>query len=223
MPVFTVDTLQRFFNQAEQNLSTEKPYLVDRISVALAIGQAFYQLPDYVLSIKRVTYLGMALDPLPQREFREVFQSATQKGRPFWYVYNNVGETKIELFPAPPVVVPVMVNPWTTGIPTGFVVEFYRATDNVTFIAPPYIRRRLLKQFTASHCFAQDGSGQNLKLSAYFDKKWESWQGLFYKHIRDMYSTPRKVIVSEIVSNRQFPAPPILPIDRFGTSVTEGS
>jgi hypothetical protein len=224
VPLFDTTTLERYYFQAENELSTEHPFLIDRLALPVVANTAIYTLPDYVVSIKRITYLSQKLDPLPQRNFREVFQSAGQKGKPFWYVYNNVGLNQIQLFPNPPDNLPVINGSLFLGanILKGCIVEFYRATDNNTFRVPEYARRQLLKQYAAARLFNIEGPGQNMKLSAYFTQKWKAMSADFYNHLDELYGRPRKLIVNEIVSSNYYPAAPVLPIGQFGISVDEG-
>lgn len=218
MPLFDSTTLNRFFLQGEQIVSSERPFLVDRYSPPIFSNVKVYELPDYVISIRRVTYRGIKLDPLPQRNFREVFQSATSQGTPFWYVFNNVGQNKIQLFPAPGENLLSAENLWDNDIPTSCIVEFYRAADGVNFKLPVWIRRQLLKNYVALKCYSVEGQGQNLKLSAYYGTKWDTWKTQWYTLLDELYNKPRKLITDEITLNTYFPGTPMLPISRFGIS-----
>ena len=226
MPLFQSSDLQRFYFQGENEISSEKPFLVDRVSLATTENQvpAIYTLPDYCVSIRRVTFLGKMCDPLPQRNAREVFQSGslTQTGWSFWYIYNNVGQNQIQLFPAPGYTLPVVENVWGSDIPNGVIVEFYRATDNQTFTIPIYLRRQLLKQYVAARANQIDGPGMNLKLAKYFGQKWQMKKGEFAEWLDYLYNAPRKLMQQEIVSSNYFPGEPVLPINEFGVSVDEG-
>lgn len=224
MPLFDTPTIKRWFEQGENEISVDRPFLTDRLSIAMVANTNVYTLPDYVISIRRITWRGMKLDPLPHRNFREVFQSATQKGRPFWYVYNNIGQNQIQLFPGPQENIAQVTSSLYVGanIKSGFVVEFYRATDNNLFVIPAYARRQLLKSYTGKMVYSIEVSGQNIKLAKYFGVRWENWKKDFTNHLDDLYGRPRKLIINEIVSNNYFPAAPILPIARFGISVDEG-
>ncbi len=222
MPLFQSSDLARFFNEGENQVAFEKHFLVDRLSIATVADQQIYTIPDYILSIRRITYLGWKLDPLPQRNLREVFQSATQQGFPFWYVFNQIGQNQIKLFPAPDSNLPVVTNVWSTDIPNGFILEYFRATDNVNFTIIQSIRRQMLKLYAASRAYAIDGPGQNLKLVQYYQQRWEQAKAEFVEMIEDLYNLPRKLVISEIVSSNYFPGEPVLPIDQFGISVDEG-
>lgn len=222
MPLFSTSNLTRYFNQGEQNVCNEQPFIVDRLSLNIIGNQAPYELPDYVLSIRRITYLGMKLDPLPRRNQNEVFQSANQVGRPFWYVYNNIGANIIRLFPTPPSDIAPVTNIWDTDIGTGVIIEFYRMTDNATFVIPSYWRTALLKRYTAHMARTVQGKGQQMKLGQYYHDQWKLWKNLWFTHLSELHTKPRKIIVNEIVSSNYYPASPILPISRFGISVDEG-
>ena len=224
MPLFQSSDLQRFYFQGENEVSSEKPFLVDRVSLATVAGTipAIFTLPDYCVSIRRVTYQAQMLDPLPQRNLREVFQSATQTGKPFWYIYNNVGQNQIQLFPAPGDNLSVLANVWGSDIPNALIVEFYRATDNQTFTIPTYLRRQLLKQYVAMRANQIDGPGYNAKLAKYFGQKWQMKKGEFAEWLDYLYNAPRKLGVNEVIGSNYFPGEPVLPIAQFGISVDEG-
>jgi hypothetical protein len=188
-------------------------------------GTSTYTLPDYVISIRRITYLGKKLDPLPQRNYREVFQSVAQEGWPFWYIFNNIGVNKIQLFPTPESSISSGTHLWSTDIPTSCIVEFNRATDNQgasLFTLPIWIRRQMLKQFVMKRKFELDGPGVNTKLAKYFDEKWQMSKGEFAELLDQLYYLSRKYMISEVVSSNYFPGQPVLPINQFGSSVDEG-
>lgn len=224
MPLFQSSDLARFFSQGENEISTEKPFLVDRTSPAIATGTSVYTLPDYVASIRRVSYLGKKLDPLPRRNQREVFQAANQSGTPFWYVYNNIGANQIKLFPTPlDNFGAAGTDLWAGPAITSYcIVEFYRATDNSTFTIQPFLRPQLLKYYAAKRAYSIDGPGMNLKLVKYYNDKWNQKKVEFSDYLDELYSLPRKILVDEIVSSNYFPGEPVLPINQFGVSVDEG-
>lgn len=223
MPLFSSAELLRHYNQGENIFSDEHPFLVDRLAITIVAGTSVYTLPDYVRSIKRITYLGKYLDPLTRRDQREAFQSATQRGRPFWYVFNNIGLNKIQLFPVPDTLVAGVTNLWSVAsITTGVIVEFYRVTDNSTFVLPSWIKRQLLKQYVAAQCYRMDGRGNNLKLATYFEKRWALRKEEFSGLLEDVHSKPRKLCLTAISGSGWFPGRPLLPIDRFGISVDTG-
>src|SRR5216683_5973896 len=221
MPVFDSTTLARYYAEGENVFSDSTPFLVDRLSPTITSGISTYTIPDFVRSIRRVTHLGQKLDPLTRRNQRDVFQAATQQGRPFWYVFNNIGLNKISLFPVPSQTLAAAAgNLWgATAIGAGVIIEFYRVTDNITFVMPDWIKRQLLKQYVNMRAFAVDGSGHNEKLVQYFQQRWTLRSSEFAGLLDEIHSKPRKLCLSDIIGSNYFPASPLLPITRFGISV----
>src|SRR5258706_6726577 len=224
MPQFDSTLLSRFYLEGENVFSDSTPFLVDRISLDITAHVATYTLPDYVRSIKRITYQGTKLEPLNRRSQRDAFQNATQIGTPFWYVYNNIGLNKIILFPTPPLTIAVATgNLWkSAAITAGVIIEFYRVTDNNIFVLPPWIKRQLLKQYVQMKAFAVDGAGINMKLVQYFTQRWEVRSQEFSNLLNEVHSKPRKLILQGIANSNFFPASPMWPIDKYGISVGEG-
>jgi hypothetical protein len=223
MPLTTTPDLQRFYYQGENEFCADKQFLVDRLSVATVRGQSNYSLPDFVLSIRRITWLGQKLDPLTKRNEREVFQSATQQGTPFWYVFNNIGANLISFFPQPLLNLNAAPNCWTSdNIANYVIVEFYRSTDNVSFVIPSWKRRQLLKNYVAYRQAIQDGGSYSRTVANYYKSKWDTAKAFFVDTLDDLYGSARKLMVDEIVSSNYFPGEPVLPINQFGVSVDEG-
>ena len=221
--LFASSTVTRLSNEGENNFAVSYPCILKRVALPISTGTHTYTLDDDVLSIRRITYRGFKLDPLPHRNFREVFQSATQGGKPFWYVFNNIGQNRIRLFPAPTeTIISVQTNLYGTEIPNQCIVEYFQAPDFLTNILPLFFRRRLLKAYVLRGCFNIEGQGQNLKLSLYFKERWRFLKEKYGLLLGDLASKPRKLVVNGISSSYYFPGNPILPIDRFGQSVDQG-
>jgi len=225
MPVIDNLQIQRYFDEGEVECSIEHPFLPDRLSLALIGGLNTYTLPDYCISIRRMTYNGIGLDPLPRRNQREVFQNSTQQGTPFWYVYNNVGLNNIILFPCPNSSVAIVTGDlWKQAqIQTpGLIVEFDRVSDNMFFTIPSTLRRQLLKKFVASQAFLTDNANVNLKVSSYFLNRWNTCKLELFELLDELYNQPRRLVINDFNTFNFFPGNPVLPINRFGISVSEG-
>lgn len=224
MPVFSDATLTRLLNQGEIEASVERPFLVKRVSPAAVTGQAEYTLADECIDIRRLMWLGWKMDPLPMRNWREVFQGQNyQKSRPFWYIYNNIGLQKIKLFPAPDQDTLVSLDPWKpSGIINNFIVEYYVPSDNITKVLPDFIKRQLLKIYVSKMIYAMEGPSQSLIMAKYFAQKWELKKTEWFLLLDALYGSPRKLVTNLIISNNYFPGSPVLPITRFGIGVEEG-
>ena len=90
MPLWDSTTITRFSQDAEEHFAHDCSCILTRVSLPVVVGQSTYTLSDNVLSIRRITHKGWKLDPLGQRNMREVFQYATQQGKPYWYIFNNI-------------------------------------------------------------------------------------------------------------------------------------
>ena len=224
MPLISTTDLQRFYDQGENDFCSEKQFLVDRLSINTQSGVSDYQLPDYVLSIRRISWLGQKLDPLTKRNQREVFQSATQQGTPFWYVFNNITTPcYISFFPKPQAILPTSSNPWiSTEIAKCCIVEFYRATDNTNFVIPAWKKNQLLKNYVCLRAAMIDGGSYSKNSINYYKQKLNLYKQIFVEILDELYNAPRKLMVDEIVSSNYFPGEPVLPINQFGVSVDEG-
>lgn len=216
-------TISRLSNEGENAFAVEYPCILKRIAPAVSLNQSLVTLPDDVKSIRRVSWLGFKMDPLGHRNFREVFQNATQQGRPFWYIFNNVGQNIIQIFPAANQAISSAVNDlWGAAIPNQLIIEYWQTPDFSTAILPSYIRRRLLKTYILRGCFNIEGQGQNLKARDYFKNRWLKLKEDYGNLLGDLCNKPRKLVVNGITSSYFFPGHPILPIDKFGESVDAG-
>jgi hypothetical protein len=220
--LFRAATVARFSSEGEADFAQDYPCIIKRVALTVVAGTSTYTLSDDVLSIRRVSWKGVKLDPMPQRTFRETFQPGTSSGRPYWYIYNNIGQNQIKLFPNPnESVASITTNLYGSEIANRVIVEYYRVPDYVTEIIPLYFRRRLLKVFVMRGCFQIEGAGQNLKNSKYFTSKWDFLKAKYGQLLSDLYLKPKRLVLSGYNVQRH-PASPVLPLDRFGSSVDTG-
>jgi len=224
VPVFTTTQLNRYTLKAEQSFATEFPCLIDRISLPIVAGTSLYALPDNIINIRRITYRGKKLDPIPHRDLRECLDGSTASGTPTDYVYNNVGQMTIKLFPTPiETLTGLQANLFTPAvIRVECIVEFYTTSDGIDYRLPDYIRRRLLKASVLKQAFLAEGKGQNLKASKYWAGKWDYLKELYGNQVYDQLNAPRRLIANTGGVNRQILAAPVLPLSMQGTGVNIG-
>jgi hypothetical protein len=215
MPNLGSVELERLVNQGEQVISDDINFLAGRYSLTVVAGTSDYTLPTYVRSIKRVTWKGYKLDPLPSRSKNEVFQSGTAQGRPYWYTYNNVGLNKISLFPVPSESVSAGTNIWSTDIPTSVIVEFWRISDNSTYVIPDYFRRLILGYYLTSRQYQQEGKRNRFNSAMYFKQRFAQEKRRFEDFLEEIQNRPVRRSLSGSGMVRNFPGRPILPIDRY--------
>ena len=219
MPLFTDAVLSLLANKGENTFASERPCIVDRTSLAIVSGTDIYTLPNYVIDIKRITYKGWKLFPMPHRDLRQSYLSGKQGGRPYWYVFNNIGQSQIKLFPVPQENITAdntYTKLWGSGILTDFIIEFYRLPDSagVSPLIPVFFRRRLLKAYVASRSFQMEGRGVNLKASKYWKDRFGFLKETYSNLLDDLTNKPRNIIANNTVGRPYgfLPPPPLLPI-----------
>lgn len=221
--LFQTTTVDRFAAEGEQDFADDARCILARTALSIVANTHTYAVSDRTLSIRRITWKGKKLDPLPQRNFREVFQSATQVGTPFWYVYNNIGLGQIRFFPTPPETIAAVTNDlYGSEIANRVIVDYFRTSNGTTFQIPLYIRRRLLKAYVLQGCFNLQGPGQNLKAAKYYSEKYKTLKDAYIQLLQELHSKPRKLVVNGFTASNFFPAQPILPVSRYGQSVDIG-
>jgi hypothetical protein len=228
MSIWTANTITRFSQEAESTFADEYPCIITRLSLTITANTSTYALPDNVRSIRRISWQGWKLDPLGQRNMREVFQYASQVGKPFWYVFNNIGANNIQFFPIPNASInPSGLNlyssdPTLGAIPVDVIVEYYMLPDFVTNFVPVYFRQRLLKPYVVKKCMSVENQGQNVKYAKYWSQRWDLLKQKYGDHLNDIHNKSRKLCLNGITSNQFFPGQPILPVSQYGIGIDDG-
>jgi len=225
MSLWTSESIIRYSQEGENDFSEEYPCLLTRISLTITKNVSTYTLADDVKSIRRISWQGFKLDPLSQRNMREVFSYATQVGKPYWYVFNNVGANNVRFFPIPDSnISPASggANLYGSDIKSDVIIEYYRVPDYANYVIPEYFRRRLLKSYVMNMCFAKEGQGQNVKNRDYFRQRWQYLKAKYGIFLDEVHNKPRKLCLNGITSSQFFPAAPVLPVSRFGIGIDDG-
>jgi len=223
MSLWTDQTITRFSNDGENDFAEEYPCILTRMSLPVIATQAKYLLPDSIRSIRRITWQGTKLDPLSQRNMREVFNFATQISKPYWYVFNNIGANTIQFFPIPDQTInPSGGNLYSDAITSDVIIEYFILPDFVNYTIPVYFRRRLLKAYVLKQCFGVEGAGQNLKNRDYFSNRWNQLKQVYGVFLDEIHNKSRKLCLNGITSSQFFPHTPILPVSKFGIGIDDG-
>lgn len=222
MTVFATDLITRFSNDAEAEFAAEFPCIVDRLALDIVSGTSEYTLPDYVISIRKITWMGKKVDTTSHRRYRDYF-SPSSTGTPYLYIYNNLGQGKIKFLPAPNVTIAaVTINLFGSEIANRVIVEYYRTPDFVSFTIPIFFRRRLLKAYVLKKCFAVEGKGQNYKGVKYWNARWEYLKETYGTLLSELIDSPRMILVGKSVTYRQLIPTPVLPYNDIGIGVRKG-
>lgn len=220
MSVFSSAQITKFSQQAEQDIAVAIKCIPFRVALSIVNGTAQYSLSDYCLSIREVLWKGFVLDPLPQRDLRQSLLSGTQAGRPYWYIFNNIGQLKIQLFPTPNETITAdQTHLYDTNIGSQCIVDLWRAPDFSTYLIPSYFRRRLIKAYVMKECYAYESKGQNLKARDYWAKRYEQLLEDYSNIMNDLHNKPRNLVANTY--NRGYPKVPrpMLPIANYGEGV----
>ena len=217
--VFDDETIVRFAQQGEFQFASLTDCIVDRLSLNIVNGTSIYDLPDYVLNIRRITWRGKWIEPIPHRQYREGFFPPSAQSEPTQYIFNNLQRQRIQFFPTPSeTIAAATTDLYGASIGTSVIVEFSRTPDFATFIIPPIFRRFLIKCYIMKMCFAIESKGQNIKATKYFEAKWESLVEAYQLLLDDFFNKPRKLVASSYTIMRPRPARPVLPAN-FGTYI----
>lgn len=221
--IWNTNTIIKFSQEGENDFVEEYPCILTRMSLPVTANQSTYALPDNVRSIRRITWQGFKLDPLGQRNMREVFSYATQVGKPFWYIFNNIGANNVQFFPIPDTtIVPTGANLWGDAIAGEVIIEYFILPNYANFVIPAYFRRRLLKAYVLKMCFGIEGQGQNLKNRDYFSQRWDQLKQKYGVFLDEIHNKSRKLCLNGITSSQFFPHQPVLPVSRFGIGIDDG-
>lgn len=223
MPLFSGTTQTRFKNEGEDLFNIENPCILDRIALNIVSGTNQYSLPDYVMSIKRVTYRGWKIDAMDQRSLRETNLTGNETGtRPYNYIFNNIGQLLIQFFPTPSeTIIADQTNLWGSNIASQVIVEFWRSSDHSTFLIPPFFRSRLINAYMNSKLFALEGKGTDLKSAKYFDKKWLILKDKYSMLMNNLQSSPGRIIFGNSTIDSLI-LTPHLPFSKYGIGVRTG-
>lgn len=218
--VWSDQQIENAARTVEEDFSREYPCIEERYALPVINGISTYLMPSQLMTIRRITWNGWRVNPLPQREYRTVFQGAqTQTGRPFWYVYSDlVEQKKIRLYPTPNFTITASGNLYGSGIAQGCVISYWRTPDE-THTIPRWLRRRVLKAGSLALLFTQEGKGQDLTAA----KFWDAFFVALANRMGGLINTSaRKLIMQDSMAwQGRYPAGPVLPIDRFGVGVSE--
>lgn len=221
MSLFDAATIARFAQRAEDEISAELRPFISRYAIPIISGTAEYVISDTILDVRRVTYKGVKLYPINHRTYRD-YGIPTSSGKPTNYIYNNIGQNTIKLYPIPNETLNVtQSNLFGLEIANQCIVEYYSAPNYVDVTIPVFFRRRIIKAYTLKMCFALEGKGQNLKASKYWDDKYTALKEIYGNLLFDLINKPRRLIASGDIVYRQI-GRPMLPISRFGIGVRTG-
>lgn len=223
--LWDAEVINRFLEQGEDTFVTDYPCLVSRVALDIVANTADYALPELLHSIRRVTWKGKKLFPLPKRFHDNIFQGVqfVQKGEPEYYLYNGISARTIRLFPTPNVnLASTTSNLFGSEIGNRCIIEYFQLADHSTKVIPTFFRRRLLKSFVLSKCFQIEGKGQNLKNAKYHEKKWKELSTVYGSLMNELFGRARRLVITQPHISSGTSGAPHLNYAKYGISVGEG-
>lgn len=187
--IWTDEFLNQLSGDAETDILGEVNCLFKRFYLAITINVPVYTLPSYVVSVKGVVYRGKKLDPLSWEEYQILSNnsyyvnsttSLVHTGIPRFYALHPTNIRDIVFYPCPNESLVSTVdsdnNPYAPTLNEArCAIQCWRTIDNTDSeaVLPAYIDRRTRKAYILKKAFGKEGKGQDLKISAYYDGKYQ--------------------------------------------------
>ncbi len=156
-----------------------------RECIATTGGTSVYTLPNYVRTLRRITWRGRTLDAVNWEEMILLTPATvggfveSSQGRPLYYAMHPSNIYDVRLYPTP------NESFTTAGEPNVYapqfntpscIIDYYREPDtteaNPVISLPSYISRRTKKAYVLWKAFASEGKGQNLRAASYYQMKY---------------------------------------------------
>lgn len=191
MSIWSDQQLAQWSQDAIGQLAIEVNCIWCRECVPVTVGVSVITLPNYVRTLRRVTWRGRTLDAENWEELTmlgpaTVFLAANSTGnietslsKPLYYAMHPTNPYDIRFYPTPnesftssgePNVYAPQVNT------PSCIVDYYREPDTTntspTISIPAYILRRTQKAYVGWKAFASEGRGQDLRAASYYQMKW---------------------------------------------------
>lgn len=196
---FTTAQLERFRQDAELDVA-ELDVIVDRIALSVVRGQSDYELPEYLTSIRSITYRGEHLTPYSGQELIRSGSTPmfAELGKPREYIFSYRGVATIALYPRPEETIAAPVTSlWeNTAIQNGVIIEFYRGPDftSEVYRIPPILRSCYFEDYIYSRAYEIEGKEQDMAAANFHEKLWQE----SFKEIKDVVNQIRKCVSYEV-------------------------
>ena len=184
-PIWSEAYLNQLATDAEQQINKDIQCIFEKQYIPITAGISINTLPSVVRSLKRITWRGRKLEPASWEELIALSPATiggyieTSRSRPQWYAMHPTNPYDIRLYPTPDetFVTPNGLNPYgQLDNETACCISYWRDIDptgtNPLALLPEYIDRRTRKAYILWRAFAQEGKGQNMSASAYYQKKY---------------------------------------------------
>lgn len=219
--IFSDDEYIQCAEQVEADFSRMFPSIETRYAFPIVANTSTYSLPSDLISVRRITWNGRRIEPLPARQQRAYFQGTAATGAPMYYLYSEIVASRlIRFFPTPNISVTASGNLYGAGINPGLVMSYWSLPDYTTKIIPVWLRRRVIKAGALAKLYLKEGPGQNLIAAKYYSDKFVAQANMNGQLID--YSAAMMILQDRQQWLFRYPAGPIYPVDQYGIGVDEG-
>jgi hypothetical protein len=190
----------------------------------ITVGLTEYDVPDDVVNIRLVLWLGKEVHP-KSGTFSRITGDTPFSGvtsTPFEYLFSEHGQRVIKLFPSPDQTLAVYNGDlWTAEADAAAcIVEYYALPDytDPLFQLPDWCKRNVLKDYVCWKAARMDGKQQDIRAAKYYEAKLLKRQDYFKKVKLNMHASETKVLTDSPYRPYRKPGRPVLPTN-FGTPV----
>lgn len=183
-PIWSDAFLDQLATDAEQQINQDLQAIYFKFCFATVIGTSVYTLPEYVRSIRRITWRGKQLEPVNWDELVALGPATaggfveTVVSRPLYYAMHPTDTYAIRFFPTPDeAFLDTGDTPYSPTLNApACIISCWRTTDDTfndpTLLLPSYIDHRTRKAYVLWKAFSAEGKGQDLKASAYYNSQY---------------------------------------------------
>ena len=201
MAIFTPATIERFSKEGVFEFATRRPYVIQRTILDIVKGTRQYALPDSILSIRRVTWLGEEIIPLPSRQARDFELAQLAESVPTWFVFNNITQPAIDFYPLPsknvlsPIagVAPNAAELYSTLIADHVIVEFFGTPTDDPPTHPDYFHEVLDRTYIELKRAEIQTKAKDQKALEYYKERWNFLNEWYDEILTSIATQPRRV------------------------------
>ena len=189
-PIWTTQQIDQWKDDAWGQIAIDLNCIWQRECIATQRGVSVLRMPEYVRSVRRVTWRGRSLEPqsweemqilTPSTVFLSLGSSANREiiGKPLFYALHPTNPYDFRLYPAPDESFTISgePNPYAPQPNSpSCIIDFWRepdtTNDNPLISLPPYIARRTIKAYVMWKAYAAEGKGQDFQASNFYQTKY---------------------------------------------------
>lgn len=194
--------LSYLISDQEKDLSRKTRAIFSRFEIAIVAGQSKVTLPENVLDVIEVSWLGKTIGVADLQDYGgsswyKPNNLANSSEEPSYFMLANYGYKTIQFHPIPSVSIPLTGGDLNTrtGYSAAVVITCYRVADpsGDEFRLRERLLRNTIKYRAMERAYLKEGKGQDLSASKYFKKKADWIEAEFIR----VYQKMPKALLSD--------------------------